>query len=189
MKMNARNESWLRLERDLFIIVVAAFAAILAVHLGLLDYFLSSVQERYATASFLAGIFCTSAFTVAPAAVVIAKIGIQDVNPLVVAAFGGLGAMLGDAALFLFVRDVFASDLEEFLKAHKLDRFLHFFKMARYRWFAPILGALIIISPLPDELGLTLLGFSKMKLSQILPLAFVLNFFGILGIVFFARTF
>jgi uncharacterized membrane protein YdjX (TVP38/TMEM64 family) len=188
MKTLAQRKSWLKLERDLLLILTAIFLAVVAVNSSIMDYFLSAVQEQYALASFIAGIFCTSAFTVAPAAIVLARIGLQDVSPLIVSFFGGLGAMLGDAALFLFVRDVFAADLEEFLKAHKMKRFLHFMKMSKYRWFAPVVGAIIIISPLPDEFGLTLLGLSKMRLSRMLPLAFVLNFFGILGIVLFARA-
>ena len=187
MQKPTKRKSWLKLERDLLIIVAAIFATIVGVNMGVLDYFLSAVQEQYLLASFLAGIFCTSAFTIAPAVIVIAHIGAQNIPPELIAVFAGAGAMLGDAALFIFVRDVFAADLEDFLKAHKMKRFLHFLHMGRYRWFAPVIGAVIIISPLPDEIGLTLLGFTKARLSSVLALTFVLNTIGIYLLVLFAK--
>jgi len=40
-------------------------------------------------------------------------------------------------------------------------------------------GALIIISPLPDELGVSLMGISKLKWYRFLLLSFTLNTLGI----------
>lgn len=183
MKTTLKRKSWLLLERDLLIILAAIFATVIFVNSGVLDYFLSQIQEQYMIASFIAGIFMTSAFTITPAAIVIVHIASEEVHPMMIALSGGLGGMLGDAALFLFVRDVFAADVETFLKAHKLKRLLQFTKMGRYRWFAPIIGAIIIISPLPDEFGLTLLGMTKVRLSVVLPLTFVLNAVGIYALI------
>ena len=47
----------------------------------------------------------------------------------------------------------------------------------------PFLGAIIIASPLPDELGLVMLGDSKLKYREIAIISYVLNTAGILLIV------
>jgi hypothetical protein len=60
--------------------------------------------------------------------------------------------------------------------------------MRVFRAVMPFLGALIIASPLPDELGLVFLGISKLKTRYFLPLSFVLNFFGILIIGLIAKS-
>jgi len=39
-----------------------------------------------------------------------------------------------------------------------------------------------VISPLPDELGLAMMGLSKMKTSLFIPISFILNSLGILAI-------
>ena len=189
MKVSAVRKSWLKLERDLLIILAVFFATLWAVNGGLLDYFLSTVQEQYIIASFISGIFFTSVFTIAPAAIVISHISSEHVGPLMVAIPAGVGAMLGDAALFLFVRDVFAADVEEFLRVQKLGRFLHYLRIGRYRWFAPVVGAFIILSPLPDELGLALLGFARVPLWVVLAGTFVLNTIVIYFVVILASHF
>ena len=56
------------------------------------------------------------------------------------------------------------------------------------RWLIPFIGALIVASPLPDELGLTMMGLSKMKTSLFIPLSFLLNFFGIMTVGLIAKA-
>ena len=56
-----------------------------------------------------------------------------------------------------------------------------------FRFMTPLLGVLIIASPLPDEIGLALLGFSRAKTFQILPIAFIMNFIGIYAIAVIAH--
>ncbi len=52
-----------------------------------------------------------------------------------------------------------------------------------FAWFIPIIGAVIIASPLPDEIGVSILGISKMKNWKFLLLSFFLNTVGIFIIV------
>lgn len=167
-----------RFYRDLVIVAVALAAALYLAHSGHITDALSHFGEQVALGSFLTGIFFTSVFTLGPASVILAELAEMG-SPLTVAFFGGLGAMFGDAILFLFVRDIFADDLREFLARHRFKLFTlpH---LGFMRWLYPAMGALIIASPLPDELGLALLGLTKTKLAVLLPIAFVMNFLGIL---------
>ncbi|MEN9560787.1 MAG: hypothetical protein RIQ56_60, partial [Candidatus Parcubacteria bacterium] len=75
MRESVQRKSVLRFERDLVLIVAAIFVTVALVNSGILDFFLSKVQEQYMLASFIVGIFFTSAFTIAPAAIILAHIG------------------------------------------------------------------------------------------------------------------
>jgi len=52
----------------------------------------------------------------------------------------------------------------------------------------PVIGALIIVSPFPDELGVTLMGITKIKSYQFLILAFILDVTGVFLFVVSARA-
>ena len=51
-----------------------------------------------------------------------------------------------------------------------------------------MLGALIIASPLPDELGLAMMGVARIKLRVLIPISLVLNFAGIVLIGLIANA-
>ena len=61
------------------------------------------------------------------------------------------------------------------------------FKSPYFAWVLPVVGAIVIASPLPDEAGVSMLGLSKIKQWQFFMLAFVLNSVGIFVIVSASR--
>ena len=67
-------------------------------------------------------------------------------------------------------------------------RFHLLFKRRFFRWITFLAGGLILASPLPDELGVAVLGFSKMRLKYFALLSFVFNFLGIAVIGLVARA-
>ena len=91
--------------------------------------------------------------------------------------------MVGDLTIFFLVRDRFAEDIVEVLKISKSKKIIHFFKKGFFRWLSPVIGAIIIASPLPDEIGITMMGLSKTKLSLLIPISFIMNFIGVLAVV------
>jgi uncharacterized membrane protein YdjX (TVP38/TMEM64 family) len=168
------------LERDLFIIALSVFFAIGIIRLGVIQDIVSAVDELKIIGSLIAGFFFTSAFTIAPAAIALAEIS-KSASPLLVAFWGAIGSLVGDLVIFLFVRDRFADDVMDVLHTFKNEKKIkHFFKKGFFRWLSPLLGALIIASPLPDEFAIALMGMSKVHLKLFIPIAFVMNFFGIL---------
>ncbi|MFH1990444.1 MAG: hypothetical protein ABIJ19_01135 [Patescibacteria group bacterium] len=74
------------------------------------------------------------------------------------------------------------------MKKSKSEKLISIFKLRIFRWSLAFLGALVIASPLPDELGLMMLGFSKMKTSLFVPVSFLFNSLGILIIGLIARA-
>jgi len=175
------------LERDLLIICFSVLIAFLLIRFGVVQDVVSSVNELKIIGSFIAGFFFTSAFTIAPAAIALTEIS-QSTSPVTVAFWGALGSLVGDLVIYLFVRDRFSDDLIEVLHTFKNERKIkNFFKKGFFRWLSPVLGALIIASPLPDELAIALMGISKVRMSLFIPIVFVMSFFGILILGLIAR--
>lgn len=180
------NKNKYGLMHDLFMIVVGIVFAVIIVKTGLLDLTIGALKDYYIVASFIAGIFFTSAFTIAPSSVALVNIANHAPIPGVVV-FGALGAMCGDLILFFFIRDRFADDLMNVLKKKTIKHIFYSFHFGFLKWLAPILGAVIIASPVPDEFAVTLFGMSKMRTVVLMPLTFVMNALGISILIEFSH--
>lgn len=174
--------------KDLAIIIFSFIAAIVFVKTGTLKNILDSAQEMKLLGSFISGIFFVSVFTAIPATVIIAELAKTNSIFLVVL-FGGFGALFGDLIIFRFIKDSLSEDFFYLIKKSGSERFFSIFKIRLFRWIVPFIGALVVASPLPDELGLAMMGLSKMKTSLFIPIAFILNSLGILAICLLARSF
>src|SRR3989344_5103698 len=165
--------------RDLAVITLSIFIAIILAKTGTLEGLITSTQEMRFIGSFIAGILFVSVFTAAPATVALGEIA-QSNSIITVAIIGGLGALIGDLIIFRFVRDKVSRDFSYLVKISRTGRFFSIFKLKLFRWLIPFVGALIVASPFPDEVGLAMLGLSKTKTSVFIPLSFFLNLIGIL---------
>lgn len=185
-RRNNKKDNKRALIRDFAMVFIGIVLALLLSSFGVIDYIVSLFKDYYIISSFIAGIFFTSVFTLAPASITL--IHIAQEGPIAgIVLWGGLGAMCGDLILFFFIRDRFAEDLKNVLKPTSIKflfKSLHFGFM---RWLSPLIGALIIASPLPDEFGITLLGMSKVKTVILAPLAFVMNMLGIYLLIEFSH--
>ena len=138
-------------------------------HLGKLGY----------VGAFFAGILFVSTFTVATGAIILLVLA-ETLSPVELGIIAGFGAVTGDLLIFRFVKDDLAKEIKLLYK--RFDKNHHFKKVLHTRYFSwslPVVGALIIASPLPDELGVSLMGISKLKTYQFLLISFVLNSLGI----------
>ena len=175
------------LVRDLAVIILSILIAVILAKTGALESLITSTQEVKFIGSFIAGILFVSVFTAAPATIALGEIA-QSNSIIMVAIIGGLGALIGDLLIFRFVKDKISEDLAHLLRIPGSERLTSIFKMRAFKWFIPLVGALIIASPLPDEIGVAMLGLSKMKNSLFIPLSFVLNSAGILIIGLIAKS-
>ncbi len=135
---------------------------------------------------FIVGIFFVSTFTVAPSLVVLYYLATQH-NPWEVALLAGMGAVIGDYLIFRFFKDAVFAEIKPHFTLFKKPFFERIFSSPYFAWMVPFAGAIIIASPLPDELGLSLMGLSKIKNWQFLLLSFFLNSAGILALVSLPR--
>ena len=171
--------------QDIEIILFSVLIAVILAKTGAVKELLTATKEAEIVGSFLAGIF-VSIFTAAPATVALAEIA-QSNSILLVAVFGGIGALIGDLIIFRFVKNHISEDITYLINKSKIKRLASVFSLRSFGWLVPFLGALAVASPLPDEIGLTMMGLSKMKMSLFVPLSFFLNFTGILIIGLIAK--
>lgn len=171
--------------KDILFVLIGAVVAIILSRFGFIDWFVNIIGNQVFS-SFFAGLFFTSIFTIAPSSV--ALVNITNASMLTVAFWGALGALCGDLILFYFIRDRFAENLVASIRPSVTRYILSSFHLGFMKWLSPVLGALIIASPLPDELGLTLLGISKTRISILIPISFVMNFIGIIALLYFASV-
>lgn len=177
--MLSRRQARINIKEDIIALGVSVLLAWFLFYSEALTNLLAATDAGKIFESFVVGVFFTSAFTLAPASIFLAKLS-QVISPWLVAFFGALGAMCGDLILFLFIRDRLASDIKALFPKGVVRHVLRSFHFGFWKWLAPLLGALIIASPLPDEFGISLLGLSRVRIAVLLPIAFVMNFLGIL---------
>lgn len=173
--------------KDVGGLAASLVVAFVLVQSGMVDVLISQAQEWKFVGSFLAGMLFVSVFTVALAGALLYEIAATN-SLWEVALLGGLGGLLGDFLIFRFVKDHVATDLSRLLKKSKRQHLLSFFRLKLFRWSIPVLGALVVASPLPDEIGLTMMGLSKTKTRVFLPLIFALDSIGIYLMALFAKS-
>ena len=188
-KTNRRKISpALLLLRDIFLIAGSVAIAVTFVQSGFLSAILDSSRNFFPLEAFIAGVFFTSIFTTAPAIVALGHIA-QGHSVILTALVGAAGAVIGDLIIFRFMRDEFSEHLLEVIESKKLKVRLRALRRVRlFRWFSFLTAGLILASPLPDELGISILGFTKPRLSFFIPFSYLFNFLGILVIGLFAQS-
>ncbi len=136
--------------------------------------------------AFLAGIFFVSVFTVAPAGLVLYRLA-DNLHPIEVAVLAGLGAMLGDYIIFRYMKDRVFEELAPLFRQLHTPYIRTLFRSPFFAWILPLIGALIIASPVPDEVGVSMLGLSKIRPWQFFLVTFTLNALGIFLVVTAAK--
>lgn len=165
---------------------------------GLFSYFLFNngsleeligVLKPYALIpELLAGAMYTSVLTTPLAVALFFIIGRYN-DPLYVALVAATTAMIVDLTILKFFRYLVFGKRSPigqnpaFIQMLKTLRSWHIFAIA-----APILGAVIIASPLPDEIGIVLLGLSRLQNLQIGFISYLLNALGIYAITYTAHN-
>lgn len=186
--MSATRKIYSSLFHDALTILFSIGVAVLLVQSDALARILDSVQAFGWVGSFIAGIFFTSIFTTAPAIVTLGELA-RTYAIIPVALFAAAGAVVGDLIIFRFIRDTFSEHLLE-LAGHRDPgkRIAALLRMRLFRWMSLFVGGMIIASPFPDELGISLFGLSKLSTSWFIPLSFLFNFIGIILIGLVARA-
>jgi hypothetical protein len=138
--------------------------------------------------TFIAGMLYVYEFTAAPAIVIFLALAPEQ-NIVLAALVGGMGALLNDMLIFLFIRSSFNDEIKK-LSNEKIVAWLGGFL---HPWvkksILPILGAIIIASPLPDSLGVSLLAISgHITHKAFTTLSYLLNTTGIFIILLLGKS-
>lgn len=181
------SEKKKHLFQDFALLAISVGLAVLFVETGLAHKLVASLDGLRWLGIIVAGSFFTSAITTAPSIAILGTFAETTSLPELVI-LGAIGAVCGDYIIFRFVRDRMAKDFEYLLSFSKGNRFAAIFHARIFRFFVPFLGALIIASPLPDEIGVGMLGISKIKGRTFFLLSFVANGVGIFLIGLAVKT-
>ena len=164
--------------KNLFILALTIFVGWKLAESQTFHDFLTASQRSEIIGSFVGGLFFTSLFTTGPAAVALGTIARENALAMV-ALLGGAGAVIGDLILFRFFQGYLTEELFGLFGRVKNRRILWIFHLRVVRWFLIFVGAAIIALPLPDEIGLALMGLTRLRVKYLIPLSFVLNSSGI----------
>lgn len=166
--------------------VSIVIALILATNQSFKEYLLHLGSREY-VGVLIAGILFVFSFTI-PIAIVLIGILAQDLNPLAIGLIGGIGSVIGDLIIFRIAKDHFAQELGYLVGKEEKMQLKHVMKSKYVAWTLPIIGGLIIASPLPDELGVSLLGLSAMSETKLIIISYISNATGILMIASVAKV-
>lgn len=139
---------------------------------------IASVGNLGPLGAFIGGALFVCTFTISLGAIILFGLA-KTISPLEIGIFAALGAVFTDFVIFHYVKNNLMDEIEELyedISGHHLKVVVH---SKFFGWFLPVLGALILASPLPDEIGVSLMGIARMNPLTFLLLSFVLNGIGI----------
>lgn len=133
--------------------------------------------------AFAGGMLFVSTFTVSIGAVILLFLA-KTMNPVEIGLIAGAGAVLSNLVIFRFIQSrELMEEIKHFFHYFGGDKISHLIHSKYFSWTLPVIGALIIASPFPDELGVGLMGIAKMKTWEFILLSFILNSIGIFLVV------
>ena len=174
-----------RVKKLIFKTTIFIFSLSIAWYLvksGLLNNLVVTILPLRFIAEFLAGMFYTS-FLTSPISMAMIVVLAENNNPIILALLAGMGAVVGDLVIIKFFKEKLSKDVSLITRELQLKKINNFLIKWKLEFITPLIGAIIIASPLPDELGLMMLGASNLKYYQIIILTYLLNTAGILLIV------
>ena len=138
-------------------------------------------------AALVCGALYSSIFTVAPATVALIELAQIGAPIWIIALCGGVGAMLGDMTLFQVIKIGFIDDLIAYFQRKSQGRYAQLFKIRFFKVLLVGLGAVIVATPIPDEIGLAMMGLGRARWKTVMVVSFIFNTLGVAGITFLSR--
>lgn len=141
-----------------------------------------SVSQIPILGSFIAGVLYVSAST-APFGVFLLLALSKNLSAIEISIIAGLGGVAADFFLFRFFRSNILSEITSIYNKLGGSRLTKLMRHRFLRWSLPVIGAIIIASPFPDEIGIALMGISKIKTYQFVLLSLFLDISGVFLLV------
>jgi len=110
--------------------------------------------------TFLAGFLYAYAFTAAPAAAILLILA-KEQNLLFAGFIAGVGALLSDLVIFHFIRHGFSDEVEKLSKEKIVQHVQRKLPNSIRKYLFASLAGFLIASPLPTEIGVTLMASIK----------------------------
>lgn len=138
-------------------------------------------------AIFIIGAMYSSVLTAAPATVGLVRLAETGLPLWLIVVVGGIGAMLSDLILFGLIKVHFIDALTQKFKKNPHGIYVTLTKIKPFRFLVAMLGAIIIATPIPDEIGLAMMGLGDADWRLVAAIGFIFNMAGIMAVVSLAR--
>jgi hypothetical protein len=182
-----RNKIPVSVTLEAWLLFASIAATVVLIRTDVIGQILVHAQEYDTLASFVSGFFFSSGIATPPAMVALAESAVY-VPIWQLCIVGAIGSVVGDLVLFRFMRSRLLEYVLDVSLHPGVRRFGRRIAAGPLWWLGPIVGAIVIASPLPDELGLIMMGLSSIRLWQFVSLAFFANVAGIYAIVAVAQA-
>ena len=162
---------------NLIILFIVLVITTMLFHFGILEQWVKELEHTGLLGIVILGIFFVSTFTAVPAVTMLVLMS-EDMNIFTVAVFAGLGGAIGDYLIHRFIEDGLAHEVEDVFRKmagnswRKFDHIIHTRHFAR---ISLVIGALILVSPIPDEIGLGLMSIYHLGVKKLFVLTFGLH--------------
>lgn len=199
--------------RNLMLLLISLLVAYFMLRTAYLESLILGIGNFGIFGPFFAGMLYPFSLSVAPAMAIFYALS-KTYNPITIGLIGAFGTVIADYAIFKFAKEKLAKEIKLLLGRinrktrhifqssifYKLFPFSNLVLSKRFRIFMIktrrsrvwrtaiwIMTALMIASPLPDELGIALLGMTNQKTKRFVVFSFLCNFIGIVSIFYFSR--
>jgi uncharacterized membrane protein YdjX (TVP38/TMEM64 family) len=172
--------------KNILLFVISVVVAIILTRIPIIRDSLLHLGKLKYLGAFLGGLLFVSTFTIPIGAMILITLA-KSLSPILLILIAGIGAVLGDLIIFQLVKNSIQEEIEPvYDEVEKLVGKNHLRKILHTKYFAwtlPVVGTLILVSPLPDELGLSLMGISKISTKKFLAVAWFSHTIGIFLVV------
>ena len=171
----------------LFLTFIAAYALLYGESYSPLRNYIVSLGY---IGAFFAGILYSYGFTAAFATSIFLILAKHHTNIYAMGLVGGFGSLFADLILFEFIRHSFKDEIDKLAKEKIIKYFYKRLPAIIKKPILPVLAGIVIASPLPDEVGVTLLASIKtFSLKAFSLISYTLNTAGITFILYIGRNF
>ena len=177
--MTSRKEKTYWIYHNTVVLLASIIFALALIQTNTFKSFFNTFAGFRYVGAFIVGFFFPSSFTVVPATAMLVLLS-QTLNFALVSLIAAAGATFGDYFIFRFIKDGLADDMQHLFRGERGARLLRVLHSKYFGVLTPVPGMLIMASPLPDELGISLLGLSRVRIKNFVVLSFLLNFVGLL---------
>ncbi len=138
--------------------------------------------------AFIAGLFFPFGFTAAPATALLLLIA-KEQNIIYATISASIGALISNLLIFYFVRISLDNEIKKISKKNIFKIINNSIPRMIRNFIIPVIASFIIASPLPNEIGISLLAFTKnINIRIFIILSLVLNTVGILIILLIGKA-
>lgn len=136
---------------------------------------------------FLSGMMFTYGFTT-PIAIAIFLVSSPE-NIFIASLVAGIGALIGDMTIFSLIRYSFKDEVKLLSKEKIVLEIEETIPKKIRKYLAVLFAGIIIASPLPDEIGVSMLaGVTRISTKVFMVVSFVMNSLGVYVMLLIGRT-